>query len=76
NFNFTEWTFSFSTLNFYLHKIFYAIVFRVFTGYPTDKVLYSNDGKSINNLSVQLTCLEAGEDSYSKRSEMYEILKN
>lgn len=51
-------------------------VFRVFTGYPTDKVLYSNDGKSINNLSVQLTCLEAGEDSYSKRSEMYEILKN
>ncbi|MDT2785229.1 AAA family ATPase, partial [Enterococcus asini] len=25
NFNFTEWTFSFSTLNFYLHKIFYAI---------------------------------------------------
>ncbi|EOL46240.1 hypothetical protein RV11_GL000524 [Enterococcus phoeniculicola] len=50
--------------------------FRVYTGYPTDKILYSNDGKSINNLSVQLTCLEAGESSYSKRSEMYEILKN
>lgn len=51
-------------------------IFRVYTGYPTDKILYSNDGKSINNLSVQLTCLEAGESSYSKRSEMYEILKN
>ncbi|EOE6370810.1 family 1 glycosylhydrolase, partial [Enterococcus faecium] len=25
NFNFTEWTFFFSTLNIYLHKIFYAI---------------------------------------------------
>ncbi|MFW7403684.1 sulfatase-like hydrolase/transferase [Vagococcus fluvialis] len=29
NFNFTEWTFFFSTLNFYLHKIFYAIDYQV-----------------------------------------------
>ncbi|WP_238699838.1 ABC transporter ATP-binding protein, partial [Enterococcus faecalis] len=40
NFNFTEWTFSFSTLNFYLHKIFYTLEILL-------------NGKNPNNLNQE-----------------------
>jgi len=50
--------------------------FKIYYGYPTDKKLYTFDGDSINNLSVQLNCLEAGEQTYKARRETYEILEN
>ena len=50
------------------------VSFKTYTGFPTDKVLKSLDGNVIDNLAVQLDCLEAGKDSYDERKQNYEIL--
>ena len=52
-------------------------IYRIYTGYPSDKELVSADGKKIENYETLLTCLEAGLDAYNKRKEQaYDILKN
>lgn len=52
-------------------------VYRVFTGYPSDKELSSIDGKKIKNFDALLNCLEAGFEAYVERkNQAYEILKN
>lgn len=54
------------------------IVYKTFSGYPSDKKLKSIKGEeSINNYQVMLNCLEAGNEEYNRRrTETYEILKN
>lgn len=53
------------------------IVYKTFSGYPSDKHLKSTSGELINNFEIMLNCLEAGDDEYNKRrAEAYEILKN
>jgi predicted metal-dependent phosphoesterase TrpH/ABC-type dipeptide/oligopeptide/nickel transport system ATPase component len=52
-------------------------VYRVFTGYPSDKELTCSDGNKIKNYDSILDCLEAGIDAYTERkTHTYEILKN
>ncbi len=52
-------------------------VYRIFTGYPSDKELNSSDGTKIKNYEAILNCLEAGEDAYTERkTQTYEILKD
>lgn len=52
-------------------------VYRVFTGYPSDKELSSIDGEKIKNFDALLNCLEAGFEAYVERkNQAYEILKN
>jgi len=52
-------------------------IYRIFTGYPSDKKLTSGDGKKIENYETLLSCLEAGLDAYNERKEKaYDILKN
>lgn len=52
-------------------------VYRIYTGYPSDKELRSSDGKKIKNYDTLLRCLEAGLDAYTERKEKsYDILKN
>lgn len=52
-------------------------VYRIFTGYPSDKELTCYDGKKIKNYEAILNCLEAGEDAYAERkTQTYEILKD
>lgn len=52
-------------------------VYRVFTGYPSDKELTCLDGSSIKNYDTILNCLEAGIDAYTERkNQTYEILKD
>jgi Fe-S cluster assembly ATPase SufC/uncharacterized protein YerC len=54
-----------------------AIVYRIFTGYPSDKDLICLDGSTIKNYDVILNCLEAGIDAYTERkTHTYEILKD
>lgn len=50
--------------------------FKIYTGYPSDQFLKTTNGEKISNLSVQLDCLEAGEKTYTLRSDSYEILRN
>jgi Fe-S cluster assembly ATPase SufC len=53
------------------------ILYKTFSGFPSDKQLKSVDGETIDNFEIMLNCLEAGQDEYEKRrTEAYEILKN
>ncbi len=53
------------------------IVYKTFSGFPSDKKLKSVDGEEIDNYEVLLNCLEAGNEEYERRrNESYEILKN
>lgn len=52
-------------------------VYRIYTGYPSDRELSTSDGKKIENYNTLLDCLEAGFEAYSERKEKaYDILKN
>lgn len=50
--------------------------FSVYSGYPAAKALKDVEGKSIENYEITLNSLEAGEQAYSERKEIYETLKN
>lgn len=53
------------------------IIYRIFSGYPSDKELTSSDGNIIKNYDSILNCLEAGVEAYQERQNLtYEILKN
>lgn len=50
--------------------------FNIYSGYPTAKTLKDVDGNSIENYEITLNSLEAGEQAYSERKDIYETLKN
>lgn len=52
------------------------IVYRRYSGHPSDKELCSIDGKKINNFQVTMNSLEAGEEAYVGRRSGYESIKN
>jgi hypothetical protein len=53
-----------------------GIVYRRYSGHPSDDELCSVDGKKINNFQVTMNSLEAGEDAYVERRGGYESIKN
>lgn len=52
------------------------IVYRRYSGYPSDKELYSPEGAKCSNFKVTINSLEAGEDAYHVRRSGYESIKN
>lgn len=52
------------------------IVYRRYSGHPSDKELCSVDGKKMNNFQVTMDSLEAGEIAYMERKSGYESIKN
>lgn len=52
------------------------VIFSLYSGYPTDKVLYSADGRSVNTHEVLMDSLEAGPDAYARRRQTYEATKD
>lgn len=50
--------------------------FNIYSGYPTAKSLEDVNGNSIENYKITLNSLEAGEQAYSERKDIYETLKN
>lgn len=50
--------------------------FNIYSGYPTAKSLEDINGNSIENYKITLNSLEAGEQAYSERKDIYETLKN
>lgn len=50
--------------------------YRIFSGYPTDKKLVSVDGEVITSHETLLNSLEAGADTYEKRRQGYEAIKD
>ena len=51
-------------------------VYRLYAGYPTDKILFSVDGKSISSHGIVMDSLEAGMDAYIGRRQGYEAIKH
>ena len=49
--------------------------FKIYSGYPTAKELRDVDGNTIENYEITLNSLEAGEQAYSERKDIYETLK-
>jgi len=50
--------------------------YRIFSGHPTDKIMKSMDGQSIASYETLLDSLEAGVQTYEKRMEAYEAIKD
>lgn len=50
--------------------------YRIFAGYPTDKKLFSVDGKEINSHQTLMNSLEAGAETYERRRQTYEAVKD
>jgi hypothetical protein len=51
-------------------------IYRVFSGYPTDKRLVSVDGAEVNSHETLLNSLEAGLAPYEGRKQSYEAVKD
>jgi ABC-type dipeptide/oligopeptide/nickel transport system ATPase component len=52
------------------------VVYRIYSGYPTDKTLLSVDGKEISSHEVMMDSLEAGVTAYESRRLGYEAIKH
>jgi hypothetical protein len=52
------------------------LVYRLYSGYPTDKTLKSVDGKILETHDILMNSLEAGKTAYDKRKENYEAVRN
>lgn len=54
-----------------------GVKYKIYKGYPSDKVLTCSDNTTIDNYEVLLSCLEAGQVAYTeRRTNTYEILKD
>ena len=53
-----------------------APIYRIYSGYPTDKQMSSVEGDLINSHETLLNSLEAGADTYEKRRQGYEAIKD
>lgn len=51
-------------------------VYRLYSGYPTDKKLFSIDGQTISSHGIVMDSLEAGTDAYDGRRQRYEAIKH
>jgi len=52
------------------------VVYRIYSGFPTDKTLSSVDGRQIGSHEVLMNSLEAGAAAYESRREGYEAVKS
>ncbi len=52
------------------------IEYRIYSGFPTSKQLWSVDGRSISTWEATMGCLEAGEEAYEERRRSYEDIKD
>lgn len=53
-----------------------GVIYRRYSGHPSDKELCSIEGEKINNFKVTMNALEAGENAYTDRKCGYENIKN
>jgi hypothetical protein len=52
------------------------VLYRIYSGYPSDKTLFSIDGKSIRCHETMMDSLEAGAVTYETRRQGYEAIKD
>jgi len=52
------------------------VIYRLYSGHPTDLTLRSLDGKTISNHQMTLNSLEAGSETYDQRRRGYEAIED
>jgi ABC-type dipeptide/oligopeptide/nickel transport system ATPase subunit len=52
------------------------VVYRLYSGHPTDLTLHSPDGRTTSNYEITLNSLEAGRDAYDDRRQRYEAIRD
>lgn len=52
------------------------VAYRIYSGHPSDKTLFSVDGKSIRSHEIMMDSLEAGTVAYEDRRRGYEAIKD
>jgi hypothetical protein len=52
------------------------VVYRLYSGHPTDLTLHSLYGSTISNHEITLNSLEAGDEPYDQRRRGYEAIKD
>lgn len=52
------------------------IVYRIYSGHPTDKKLLTVDGRTIDSYEIMMDSLEAGSVTYESRRQGYEAIKD
>ena len=52
------------------------VVYRIYSGYPTDKSLASLDGREVGSHEIVMDALEAGAVAYESRRQGYEAIKD
>ncbi len=52
------------------------VVYRLYSGHPTDLTLHSPSGRTISNYETTLNSLEAGAETYDHRRQGYEAIKD
>ena len=52
------------------------VVYRVYSGYPTDRIVVSVDGRVIRSHEILMDSLEAGVVTYEDRRQGYEAIKD
>lgn len=52
------------------------VIFKLYSGYATDKTLCSVDGEKTENYQITIDSLEAGENAYNERQRLYGKLKD
>jgi ABC-type glutathione transport system ATPase component len=53
-----------------------GVVYKIFSGYPTDKSLCCADGSTLPSHQIMMDSLEAGKDAYEARRRGYETVEN
>jgi len=53
-----------------------GVVYRVYAGYPSSRLLRCSDGQTMPNHKVLMDSLEAGAEAYEGRRTIYEAVKN
>lgn len=52
------------------------VIYKLYSGHPTDRELSSLDGAMISNHEIMLNSLEAGSNTYNERGQGYEAIKD
>ncbi|MDY0278174.1 MAG: hypothetical protein RBQ97_08820 [Acholeplasma sp.] len=59
-----------------IDKTTMKVKFKLYGGYASDKKLKSTTGEEVDNYTILVDSLEAGEDAYKERGIIYENIKN
>jgi hypothetical protein len=52
------------------------VVYRIYSGFPSSRLLRSTGGKNVSTWDITMGCLEAGVEAYDDRRDGYEDIRD